>query len=60
MYIIRQVTPDDLPKLPIIEQAAAMQFRTTPYPFIAEDDDLISAGIDLDHDYVWVVVDADD
>jgi GNAT superfamily N-acetyltransferase len=54
------VTPDDLPKLPIIEQAAAMQFRTTPYAFIAEDDDLISAGIDLDHDYVWVVVDADD
>jgi GNAT superfamily N-acetyltransferase len=60
MYSIRRAKPDDLPVLPTIELAAAQQFLTTPYAFIAKDDDPISAEVDLDHEYVWVVVDSDD
>lgn len=56
-YTIRRAKPDDLPVLPTIELAAAQQFLTTPYPFIAKDDDLISA--EVDHEHVWVVDDAE-
>ena len=60
MYTIRRAQPDDLPVLPTIELSAAQQFLTTPYPFIAKDDDLVSAEVDLDSEHVWVVVDSDE
>lgn len=60
MYFIRLARPDDLPTLPLIEKAAAALFRDTPYAFIAEDDDLISAEVNLASEYVWVMVDRDD
>jgi GNAT superfamily N-acetyltransferase len=53
--IIRPARQDDLPALPVIERAAAAQFRSTPYAYLA-DDDLISAEVDLAQEYVWVVV----
>ncbi len=58
-YAIRDGRSDDLPILPTIERAAAAQFQTTPYAFLA-DADLVSTEVDLDHEFVWVVVDADD
>lgn len=58
-YTIRYARPDDLAMLPIIERAAAARFRVTPYAALA-DDDLITAAVDLDHEYVWVVVDPQD
>ncbi len=58
-YIIRDARPDDLPHFPTIERAAAAQFQATPYAFLA-DADLLSTKVDLDHEHVWVVVDAED
>jgi GNAT superfamily N-acetyltransferase len=58
-YPIRPARPQDLAALPIIERAAAQQFRATPYAYLA-DDDLVSTDVDLDHEYVWVVVDQAD
>jgi GNAT superfamily N-acetyltransferase len=58
-YAIRRARPNDLTALPTVERAAAAQFRATPYAALA-DDDLVSAEVDLDHDYVWVVVDSYD
>jgi GNAT superfamily N-acetyltransferase len=55
-FIIRSARPDDLAILPSIERSAAALFRTTPYAYLA-DDDLVSAEVDLAHEYVWVVVD---
>jgi GNAT superfamily N-acetyltransferase len=57
--IIRAARQDDLAALPVIERAAAAVFRTTPYAYLA-DDDLVSADVDLRHEYVWVAVDPDD
>ena len=57
--IIRTARPDDLQALPLIERAAAAQFRTTPYAYLA-DDDLVSAEVDLAQEYVWVAVDQAD
>jgi hypothetical protein len=34
---IRPARPDDLPALPVIERAAAAQFRATPYAYLADD-----------------------
>jgi ribosomal protein S18 acetylase RimI-like enzyme len=59
LYAIRDARPDDLPHLPTIERAVAAQFQATPYTNLA-DADLVSAKVDLDHEHVWVVVDADD
>jgi GNAT superfamily N-acetyltransferase len=56
---IRPVRPDELPALPLIERAAAALFRATPYAYLA-DDDLVSAQVDLAHEYVWVAVDPAD
>jgi len=56
---IRAARQDDLAALPVIERAAAAVFRTTPYAYLA-DDDLVSADVDLRHEYVWVAVDPDD
>lgn len=58
-YTIRYARPSDLTVLPTIERAAATRFRATPYAYLA-DDDPVSAEVDLDHEYVWVVVDPDD
>jgi GNAT superfamily N-acetyltransferase len=58
-YTIRSARPDDLPLLPAIERAAAAQFRTSPYPALA-DAELASTAIDLAREDVWVVVDAAD
>jgi GNAT superfamily N-acetyltransferase len=57
--IIRAARQDDLAALPVIERVAAAVFRTTPYAYLA-DDDLVSADVDLRHEYVWVAVDPDD
>ena len=58
-YTIRYARPDDLAMLPIIERAAAARFRATPYASLA-DDGLVSTVVDLDHEFVWVVVDPQD
>lgn len=58
-YSIRRAKPVDLAVLPHLERAAATRFRETPYANLVTGD-LISAQIDLDHEYVWVVVDAED
>jgi GNAT superfamily N-acetyltransferase len=58
-YAIRIARPDDLAALPIIERAAVAVFRATPYASLA-DDDLVSAEVDLAHEYVWLVVDPAD
>jgi GNAT superfamily N-acetyltransferase len=58
-YPIRPACPQDLAALPIIERAAAAQFRATPYAYLA-DDDLVSTDVDLDHEFVWVAVDQAD
>ncbi|MBN1427787.1 MAG: GNAT family N-acetyltransferase [Anaerolineae bacterium] len=58
-YMIRFAQPGDLALLPAIEQAAASQFRATPYADFV-DCELASTGISLDHDDVWVVVDDHD
>jgi GNAT superfamily N-acetyltransferase len=58
-FLIRSARPDDLAMLPVIEHAAAVHFRTTPYAYLA-DDDPVSAGVDLAQEYVWVAVDPDD
>lgn len=58
-YSIQFARPTDLASLPAIERAAAAQFRATPYSTLA-DDALVSAVVDLDHEYAWVVVDHHD
>jgi GNAT superfamily N-acetyltransferase len=58
-YVVRRARPDDLALLPAIEQAAAAQFRATPYADLA-DFDLASAEVNLENDYVWVVADSHD
>jgi GNAT superfamily N-acetyltransferase len=59
-YIIRYARRQDLATLPIIEHAAAAQFRATPYWWLADDDYMVSADVDLEHEHVWVVVDHED
>jgi GNAT superfamily N-acetyltransferase len=59
VFIIRPARPDDLAALPVIERAAAAQFHTTPYAYLA-DDDPVSAEVDLAQEYVWVAVDQAD
>jgi len=59
VFIIRPARPDDLAALPLIERAAAAQFRATPYAYLA-DDDPVSAEVDLAQEYVWVAVDQAD
>jgi GNAT superfamily N-acetyltransferase len=56
--LIRPARPDDLAALPLIEHAAAVHFRATPYADLA--DEPLSDEADLDHAYVWVAVDQDD
>jgi GNAT superfamily N-acetyltransferase len=56
--IIRSACPDDLAALPLIEHAAAVHFRTTPYADLA--DEPLSDEANLDREYVWVAVDQDD
>lgn len=58
-YTIRVANSDDLALLPVIERAAATQFLTTDYAELT-DFELVSETIDLEHEYVWVVVDRDD
>ena len=58
-YTVRAAKSDDLAVLPVIEQAAAAQFRTTNYAALA-DFELASTAIDLEHENVWVVVNGDD
>jgi len=60
MYTIRRARSNDLPALPIIELAAAQQFLSTTYPFIANDDGLMSTDVNLDQEHVWVAADSDD
>ncbi len=59
-YMIRSARPQDLAALPNIERAAAAQFRATPYPWLAEDDYLVSGDVDLEHEDVWLMVDQAD
>lgn len=59
-YIIRAARPDDLAALPVIELAAAALFRATPYAALADDESVVSAAVDLQHEYVWVAVDPHD
>lgn len=54
-FIIRSARSGDLAALPEIERAAAAQFSTTSYPALV-DAALASTQVDLDHEYVWVVV----
>ena len=58
-YTIRYAQPSDLAVLPTIERAAAIQFCATPYANLANGD-LVSTEVNLDHEYVWVVVDLQD
>jgi|SRR5581483_4193216 len=58
-YTIRQARPEDLPELPIIENAAAEPFRATPYAWLI-DETPVTTHVDLGHEYVWVVADAAD
>lgn len=44
----------------MIEHAAAAQFRATPYPWLADDDYLVSADVDLEREDVWLMVDQAD
>jgi GNAT superfamily N-acetyltransferase len=55
-YRIRFARPSDLPILPLIEQAAAAWFLNTPYAYLV-DEGVVSGDVNLDHEYVWVVVD---
>jgi GNAT superfamily N-acetyltransferase len=59
LFTIRSARPGDLAALPVIERAAATQFLTTPYSAMV-DAALASTQVDLDHEYVWVVVDEGD
>ncbi len=59
-YVIRFARPQDLAALPVIERAAAAQFRATPYSWLADDDSLVSTDIDLEHEDVWLMVDQED
>jgi hypothetical protein len=43
--IIRPARPDDLGALPCIERAAAAQFHTTPYAYLADDSPVSADGI---------------
>jgi GNAT superfamily N-acetyltransferase len=54
-FTVRSARSDDLAALPEIERAAAAQFLTTSYPTLV-DAALASTQVDLDHEYVWVVV----
>src|SRR3954463_16274762 len=58
-YLIRSARPSDLLVLPLIEQAAATWFLDTPYTYLV-DEGVISGDVNLDHEYVWVVVDEHD
>jgi GNAT superfamily N-acetyltransferase len=58
-YRIRSARPSDLPVLPLIEQAAAAWFLNTPYAYLI-DEGVVSGDVNLDHEYVWVVVDEHD
>ena len=58
-YTIRVANFDDLAALPVIERAAATQFRSTDYAHLTEFE-LVSETVDLEHEYVWVVVDRED
>jgi len=58
-YTIRSANFDDLAILPVVERAAAAQFRTTDYADLI-DFELASTTVDLEREYVWVVVDRDD
>ncbi len=58
-YKIRVACFDDLAILPVIERAAAAQFRTTAYADLI-DFELVSETIDLEREYIWVVVDRND
>lgn len=53
-YTIRLGGGDDLAHLPAIERAAAQMFCVTPYADLADDEDVLSAEIDLGRDFVWV------
>lgn len=55
-YTVRIVNINDLVWLPAIEQAAATLFLTTHYAELTNFD-LASDAVNLDCDYVWVVVD---
>lgn len=57
---IRRARPADLAALGAIERAAAALFRATPYAWLADNDDLVSPGADLERDHVWVAADAAD
>ncbi len=57
-YPIRRAGPADLPFFPIIERAAAELFRNSPYSWIADDDELVTDHVDLDHELAWVAVDS--
>ncbi|MEO7911124.1 MAG: GNAT family N-acetyltransferase [Roseiflexaceae bacterium] len=59
-YMIRSARPQDLAVLPSIEHAAAAQFRATPYPWLADDQYLVSTNVDLGHEDVWLMVDQAD
>jgi GNAT superfamily N-acetyltransferase len=61
-YTLRPARPSDLPRLPLIEAAAAIHFLATPYAFIVEDSaaNPVSANVDLAHEHVWVAADLAD
>jgi GNAT superfamily N-acetyltransferase len=56
LYSIRAATPADVPLLPDIEKQAAQQFKQTRHSDFA-DAPLAADDIDLERDWVWVVVD---
>lgn len=58
-YVIRSARATDLAALPVIERAAAAQFRMTAYPDMA-DAALASEHVDLASEHVWVAVDSAD
>ncbi len=61
-YTIRSAHREDLPKLQIIEQAAAQLFRATEYAWIGDDEGMSLASLEhwFAHGKIWVVVDAAD
>lgn len=58
-YTVRYARQGDLALLPAIERAAATQFHATPYADLA-DFALASTEVNLEHDYVWIMVDSHD
>lgn len=61
-YAIRPIRPAELPKLQIIEQAAAQLFRDTPQAWIADDEGMTLKSLEhwYTHGRIWVAVDAYD